>query len=216
MRKFFFVAVLVCFASGVTQAGVIEFTAGSTASVTFSSTGALSGSIDITSVTGIYDTPPHNGSTLAITAGTLAFSFTGTTSDGSGGYFYTGGTFMILGQLPSGSLETLLSGTLYDDDPADPGFNPISRQGSSDLYEFSEGNVSYNGTVSSDLASYFGFLSTATSGAFGLSFTQSTPVGPTSLVSGNVTALFTVQEPRSAIMCLLAIVGGLGWKRFRL
>jgi len=140
--------------------GALGMTASAAYTIDFSGAGAGSGTISggVTTSTGTsilidtllaVSTPLHNGTTSAITGGTLSYSATGGSYSG-GVYTYTGGTFSISGtDATAGATGTLISGTLSS--------LVVSFTGAfADITVLSGPN-----TINASLVSYFGLPSNA-------------------------------------------------------
>jgi len=205
-------ALLVALATitGEARAGFVEFLSGTTGTVTLGSNGSLSGTVSLATVLGS-NTPANAGLSQSVTNGTIAFSFAGPTSDGSGGFNYSSGTFSVLGQLPGFSYETLLSGSF----PSGGDLN--SAGGTPSLFQFTGGLGFFGATLANDVASLYGIPTTET-GLFGLSFTQASPGGVASFKASEfmiqTSGSPAVPEPPSVLLAALGLMA-VGWRAAR-
>jgi hypothetical protein len=173
---------------------MIAFNGGSYSDLTFGSNGSLSGEISIASING-----------QAANA-YVYINLTGATSDGSGGYSYSGGVFDVEGNFADiSNEELLLSGIL----PSGIDLKYLGQTSPfSGVSEYGLTASFTDGTIAADLAADENQMANSiVSGTFSVGFDQYPELGPMNAYSTIVANGFAVPEPNSAILATIGLLG---------
>jgi hypothetical protein len=180
-------------AASATYITFAQGTIDTVSTINFGSGGTLSGSIPIDTI----------GTTVNNSSAVLTFSLTGATSDGQGGYLYSGGSFSIYGDdYGTGSInEYLLTGQFLSGTE----LALISSNGGISTYQFSPLASFGKGSIAPDLEAVFGDSGSIVGGTFSLSFQVSSGNTISNIGAQVVAQSFSVPEPPSAMLAMIAL-----------